>query len=456
MKVKNLRFGFLLDAVNGQSKSKKRLITGISIDSRTVRKGEVFFALKGENYDGIEFVKDALGKGASYVIVDRNLGAYEGRTIKVRDTLFALGELARKWRKRFSVKCLGITGTGGKTTTRRIINHLLRDTFRCSESMKNYNNMIGLPLSTLQIDEKTEIAILEMAMNHKGEIRRLAHIASPELGIITNVGRGHLEFLGSVKNVAKAKAELLAFLKKDNAAILNADDPYTTKMRKGARPEVITFGIENEADFTAGNIKIGKTGSSFYVNGAGDFQLKLPGRFNIYNALAAISTASLLGLNTRTMRKRLRTFRGEPLRLNRIVIHGITIYDDSYNANPDSMNAAISVVAGCQAKRKIACLGDMLELGKRAREFHSAVGRKLIEKNFDIVFLYGPLCVNIVRTLKDLGFEGIIKHFKKRVELTEKLINTVRKGDIVLIKGSHRNRLDITTNFLVKYLRGSK
>jgi len=455
MRVKGLTLRFLLNATNGKLSGNHRVITGVSIDSRTIKRGEVFFALRGENYDGTVFVKDALRKGAAYTVVDRNTAVSEG-VIKVGDTLFALGELARRWRERFSVKCIGITGTGGKTTTRKIINHLLTGSFKCSQSMRNYNNMIGLPLSTLTINGKTEIAILEMAMNHRGEIRRLSHISHPEVGVITNVGRGHLEFLGSIKNVAEAKSELLASLKIGNVAILNADDRYIMKMRRKTGLEVITFGIENPSDFTAGNIKVGKTDSKFSVNGIDNFELKLPGRFNIYNALAGIATASLFGIGSDTLKKRLRTLRAEPLRLNRILAGGVILYNDSYNANPDSMGAAISAVAKEEGKRRIACLADMLELGKRTKEFHGAVGRKLLRNHFDVVFLYGPLSIHIARALRAESFKGLITHFSLRSELTDELLRTVRKGDVILIKGSRRNRLDITAKTLIKHLRGRK
>jgi len=455
MKVEGLTIDFIVRATGGIFKGKRRKLTGVSIDSRTIRKREVFFALKGEHLDGHKFLEEAFRKDASCAVVEKGLPDNEN-IIKVRDTTIALGDLARMWRKRFNLKCIGITGTSGKTTTRRIINHLLMNKYECSESIRNYNNMVGLPLSLLQFNERTDIAIIEMAMNKKGEIRKLTHIANPSIGVITNVGRGHLEFLGSVQNVAKEKSELLHYLKKGDVIFLNADDPYLMKMRGDTKAAVITYGIDNPSDFQASHIEIGKKGSSFSVNTVGSFYLPLIGKINIYNALAGIGVSSFLGFGSDEMKKRLRSLKPEIWRLNRVIKGGITVYNDSYNANPDSMAAALSIVAKESGKRKIACLGDMLELGKRRAEFHREVGRKLHNYGFTIVFLYGHLCRYVIDGLDESGFKGKVLHFNDIEELRKELFQTVRKKDVVLIKGSHNNRLDIVADALIKNIRGRR
>lgn len=455
MKVEGLILNFILRATGGTFSGRRKEITGISVDSRTIKKGEVFFALKGENYDGHSFCEEVFIKGCSYVVIEKDLGI-KNDFIRVKNTLEALGNLAKRWRQKFNLKCVAITGTSGKTTTRRIINYILKDRYECTETMKNYNNMVGLPLSVLQIRKKTEIAILEMAMNSIGEIKRLSHIADPHVGIITNVGRGHLEFLGSIQNVAKAKSELLLYLKEGDVAILNRDDPFLMNIRNKTKAEVITYGIENRSDFKADTIKIGKRGSSFAVNGEGPFHLPLLGKINIYNALAAIATSSLFGLGSEKIKERLKSVKPEPLRLNRISHSGIIIFNDSYNANPDSMAAALSIVAAEKGKRKIACLGDMLELGKKSVTFHKEVGRKLDQYGFNIIFLYGPLSMYILRSVKKKSFKGKVLHFKDKEKLTRKLIDTIKKGDVVLIKGSHNNRLDIVADALIKNIKGRR
>ena len=455
MRVEDLTLNFILRATGGEFKGKRKEITGISIDSRTVKKGEVFFALKGEHYNGHEFCKQALRKGASWVVIEKNLGLNSG-FIRVKNTVDALGNLAQRWRQRFNVRCIAITGTSGKTTTRRIITHLLKKRYECCETIRNYNNMIGLPLSVLQINRKTDIAVLELAMNRLGEIKRLSGIADPHIGVFTNVGRGHLEFLGSIQNVAKAKSELLLYLKKGDAAILNSDDYYLMKMQNKTKAGVITYGIEKPSDFKTDNIRVGKKGSSFTVNGVRAFHLPLLGKINIYNALAAIATSSLFGIGSDEIKQRLKSLKPEPMRLNRIVINGITIYNDSYNANPDSMAAAISAVAAEEGKRKIACIGDMLELGKRSAEFHREVGRKLNEYEFKKIFLYGLSSLHILHSVMRNGFKGKVFHFKDREKLIKKLIGTVRKGDVILIKGSHDNRLDIVADVLTKDIKGRR
>lgn len=454
MRAPGLTLDFILQATGGKFAGNRKKITGLSIDSRTIKKGEVFFALKGEHYDGHSFCKEALSRGASCVVVEKPSGLRKD-FIKVKDTLNALGNLARKWRQRFNMKCIAITGTSGKTTARRIIYRLLKDRYKCCESMKNYNNLIGLPLSIFQINKETEVAILELAMNRPGEIKRLSIIADPQVGVITNIGRGHLQFLGSVQNVANAKSELLRYLKKGDVAILNSDDTYLMKMRDKTKAEVITYGIENPSDFRAGNIKTGGRGSSFTVNGEDSFYLPLPGKFNIYNALIAVATSSLFGLGSKEIKERLRSLRPEPLRLNRIMIGGVTVYNDSYNANPDSMAAALSVVSQEEGKRKIACLGDMLELGKRRVEFHREVGRRLHRYGFDVIFLYGSLSIHILKSLRENGFQGKVEHFMDREKLTRKLTRLIRKGDVILIKGSHNNRLDIVADAFIKNIKAN-
>ncbi len=453
MRVKGLTFDFLLKATGGKLNGRRRRITGISVDSRTIKKGEVFFAIRGEVFDGHAFCKDALKNGASCVVVKKDCGLKDGY-IKVQDTLAALGDVARRWRQQFTVRCVAITGTSGKTTTRRIAAHLLKGHFLCCESMKNYNNLVGLPFAVLQIEDKTEIAIIEMAMNRRGEIKRLAQIADPDMGVITNVGRGHLEFLGSLGNVAAAKAELLQHLKQRDVAVLNADDPYVMKIQRKTKASIITYGIDNKADFIAGSIQMGKQGSTFSVNGESGFCVPLLGKINIYNSLAAIAVSSLLGLGSKEMKRRLRTVRTEKFRLNRISIAGVTLYDDSYNANPDSMAAAIRIAAREEGKRKIACLGDMLELGKQSPVFHREVGRSLRQHGFDFVFLYGPLSRSIQKGFENNGFSGKVFHFLDREKMIRKLVRTAKKGDIVLIKASHNNRFDFVADALIKSLKG--
>ena len=453
MKVEGLTLNFILKATGGKCKGVRKKITGVSVDSRTIGKGEVFFALRGERYDGHSFCEQALDNGASWVVIEKGF-CRAGNFIKVNDTLKALGNLAKMWRQKFNIKCIAITGTSGKTTTRGIISHILKSRYNCCESIKNYNNLIGLPLSVLQIHKKTDIAILEMGMNRLREIKRLSSIADPHIGVITNVGRGHLEFLGSIQNVAKAKSELLHYLKKGEVAVLNSDDPYVMKIGSKIKAEVITYGIENPSDFRGGKVMIRKKGSRFAVNGEEAFYLPLLGKINIYNALAAIAVSSLFGFGSKDIKDRLKSLKPEPLRLNRIKIKGITIFNDSYNANPDSMDAALSVVATAEGKRKIACLGDMLELGKETVKFHTEVGKKLREYGFNLIFLYGPLSLHILKSIKNGVFKGKVLHFKDRKNLRKELSNAIRKGDVVLIKGSHDNRLDIVADELIRNIKG--
>ncbi|OQX53295.1 MAG: hypothetical protein B5M53_07095, partial [Candidatus Cloacimonas sp. 4484_209] len=357
MKVDGLELRFLLRATGGTLRGERKNITGISIDSRTIKKGEVFFALKGENYDGHSFCKDAVKKGASYLVVEKDAGRFDN-VIKVKNTIEALGSLAKMWRRRFNIKCVAITGTSGKTTTRSIITQLLKRRYNCVESEKNYNNLIGLPLSIFKISKKTQVGVFELATNKKGEIKKLSDIAMPDIAVLTNIGRGHLEFFD-----------------------------FLVKLKSRLKSEVFSFGIKHTADFTATDIKIYKNGLSFFVNDWGPFYVPLIGMVNIYNSLAAITTASIFGMDSRAIKRALRLLKPETLRLNRIVYDGVTVYNDSYNANPDSMAAVLAAVEIEKDKRKIACIGDMLELGRKSAMFHRELGKQLVSQGFSIVFL---------------------------------------------------------------------
>jgi UDP-N-acetylmuramoyl-tripeptide--D-alanyl-D-alanine ligase len=455
MKVDGLTLRFVRNSTKGTVYGTERRITGVSIDSRTVKRGELFFAIKGENFDGHAFCSEALRRGASYVVAEKDCGVKD-HVIRVESTLDALGNLASRWRRRFSIRCIGITGTSGKTTTRRIIAHLLKRRYSCIESLKNYNNMIGLPLSVLQIDENTEVAVIEIAMNRKGEIERLAKIADPDVGVVTNIGRGHLEFLGSVENVSRAKAELLQHLGSGDVAVLNCDDKNVRRIRRRTKATPITYGVNRSADFRAHDIQTGQNGSVFSVNGVRGFTLQLLGRMNVYNGLAGIATASFFGCDSREMKERLKSVGPMSLRLNRISVGGVTVINDSYNANPDSMAEAIGIVSQLAGNRKIACIGDMLELGKYSLSSHREVGRMLVREGFDVLLLYGPFSRYIKRSAKECGFKGVVVHFTDREKLNKRLKKVVRRGDIVLIKGSHNNRLDIVAEDLITYLKGKE
>jgi UDP-N-acetylmuramoyl-tripeptide--D-alanyl-D-alanine ligase len=455
MNVEGLTKTFICRATGGTATGKEKPITGVSIDSRTIKRGEVFIAIKGERYDGHGFAAEALLKGASWVVVSRKAGIKQDY-ILVPDTIKALGRIAAKWRQRFHLPCISITGTSGKTTTRRMIAHLLAKRYRCAESIRNYNNFVGVPLSILQIRKRTTMAVIELAMNNRGEIRQLARIADPSMGVITNVGRGHLEFLHTLENVAKAKAELLAHLKKGDVAVLNFDDPLVRRMARRTKAEVVSYGIDHDADFRVSNISLGAQGARFSINGMEGFSISLLGKMNVYNAIAAVAAAAVCGLNTNQMKHRLATVKPMSMRLQRKKMGGITIFNDSYNANPDSMAAAIAVAAEAKGVRRIACLGDMLELGEKSPRFHREIGRELAAHHFDIILLYGPQSRAIQEGLRAAGSHARIAHFIKRKALTRKLLKTVKRGDIVLIKASHAQRLDLVADELMIDLKGRR
>jgi UDP-N-acetylmuramoyl-tripeptide--D-alanyl-D-alanine ligase len=400
---------------------------GISTDTRTIQPGDLFVSLVGEKFDGHQFVAEAVKKGATGVLISNVQCQMSNECkiiIKVKNTLKALQQLAEYHRKRFKIPVIGITGSSGKTTTKDMLASILSEAGSTLKNEENFNNEIGVPLTLLKLNKKHKAAVIEMAMQGPGEITELVNIAHPTIAVITNIGEAHLLQLKTKKNVAKAKAEILDGAKH---AVLNADDPYfdylSAQAQKRTSAKVKTFGINRKADVMPRDLK--------------GIKLPVPGKYNVYNALAAVAVAKILGLSNKQIKKGLEKFKPSGKRSEIIDLpNGVRIINDCYNANPSSMKAALELLAE-QSSRKIAVLGEMLELGKRSKAAHKkilALARKL---GINAVFTFG---------------KAWPKAFLTKQKLIKKVKSMIAPEDTILIKGSRGTKMEEVTDSLLKQL----
>jgi len=422
-------------------------ITGVSTDTRTITPGDLFVALSGDKFDGHDYIHAALKAGACGALYSKDFeiapDENQKMLIKVGDTLTALGEMARAYRRTLGATVIGITGSNGKTTTKEMTRHLLGGRLQAVASPASFNNFIGLPLTLFKTDAATKVVVLEMGTNHPGEIARLAEIAQPDIGVITNVGRTHLEGLGSLEGVAAAKGELLHALSRDGVAILNADDPSLMKMRSLVSCKVFTFGIEAKADVFASRIERDDSGLSFYVNDSVRVRLNVRGTHNVYNALAAISICRRLGLDLAHLAARFADFKLPPMRLEERKVRSATVINDAYNANPESMARAIEEFARRKAKRKFFIFADMLELGESAVDLHAELGRKAALANFDFYWALGCKSRYALEAVSKSGVPSArVRHFETIDDLGRELNTALSEGDAALIKGSRAMGLE--------------
>ena len=418
---------------------------GISIDSRTIKRGEIFIALKGKNFDGHDFVKKALSKGAKAAIVSRipDTGPQnKKRLIKVKDTLKTLGDIACAHRKKYTVPVVAVTGSNGKTTTKDMIAHMLSTKYKVLKNETSKNNLIGLPLTLLKLTEKHDVAVLEMGMNKFGEIARLSEIAKPHIGVVTNIGPSHLEFLGTVKNILMAKMELIERLTKYDIAVLNNDDIYLRNL-KWSKCRRIYFGIKRKCEFQAEDLLYKNNKWQFSIDNNPLLQLPVLGHHNIYNALAAIAIARQFNLKYNSIRSQLRTYRqSSRMRLELKSIKGIEIIDDSYNANPASMKSAINTLSRYDARgKRILVAGDMLELGKKSKAMHKSIGKMVASAPVKALITIGEFSSFISRAAKKCGMNKTY-HAQSHEEAARILQRLARPGDVILLKGSRGMQME--------------
>ncbi len=423
--------------------------SGLSIDSRTIRPGEIFFAIVGEKNDGHDYVLGAFGRGAAAAVINHSrLEMFKddvpGLIFAVDDTHEALLNLAAYIRRRTDASFAAVTGSNGKTTTKEMFYAIASHRHTVYRSPGNLNNLYGLPIALGRMPESVPYAIFELGISVPGEMTRLAGVIKPELAIITNVGPTHLETLKTIDNVVKAKFELIGQLPVGAVVLLNADDPLLMAEAKRRKLDFIGFGIENECQFRASEIKIDrKSGLSFKVDG-GQIAAPLFGRVNVYNALAAIAASSVWGCDINDWQSGLSGFRAVDMRLELEEFAGLYLIIDCYNANPGSVTSTLRSLRDFDVPgRKIAVLGDMLELGDTSGDFHYQVGREAAGVPVDNLLCLGPESTMTAQGAVDAGMPAeTVFHFTDHQALLDTLLGLIARGDLVLCKGSRGMELE--------------
>jgi UDP-N-acetylmuramoyl-tripeptide--D-alanyl-D-alanine ligase len=443
--------------------SRDRSFSGISTDSRNVGKGQLFWALKGETFDGHDFVKEAIKKGAAAVVVNKDWtpdlpANARASLIGVPDTLKALGDLARRWRRRFKARVTAITGSGGKTTTKEMTFAILSLEGSTLKNEGNFNNLIGLPLSLFLLEKTHRYAVLEMGMNRPGEIGRLTEIADPDIGLITNVGRVHLEGVGSIEGVARAKVELLDKMAPRALAVLNGDDRILMQAAAAFGSKPVTFGQGLQNTVRAEKIRnLGREGFSFDIHWKGKSfpaRLRVPGFYNVYNALAAASVALSLDVSKDRIQEGLSQFEGVKGRFKVVPLpDGSILIDDTYNSNPSSLRLSLQSLKALapEGRKVIVGIGEMLELGEETEISHVEAGEMVAETGADWLVALGDHAPEMIRGAADKGFprKKAIR-VKSEKEMGAKIMELMKPGDLVFLKASRRIGLDRVAERLKK------
>jgi UDP-N-acetylmuramoyl-tripeptide--D-alanyl-D-alanine ligase len=447
MKLKLVKIAEFISAPGAELPDPESIAHGYSIDSRTIAPGQLFFAVKGERLDGHDFVAAALDRGAVGAVVRADqLHRFPQKIslLPVEDTLTALQSLATAVRKLWGKPLIGVTGSAGKTTTKEAIAHVLGSNFRVLKSEGNFNNHFGLPLMLLKIEPEHDLAVIEMGMSHGGEIRALAKIAQPEIGVVTNVAPVHLEFFDSVAGIARAKYELVESLPASGIAVLNADDEYVSQFGRGFKGSVISYGRSSTADVRAENVgSCGASGSQFDIlTPAGHAHATLPlvGEHNILNALAAVSVGLARGMTIEESAAALATMKPADKRGQVLQLDNITVINDCYNSNPKALNAMVDALASMKAQRRIVVAGEMLELGPAGEEMHRDAGQHMGEKKIDLLVGVRGLAQAMVERARDAGTNAVFVATPE--EAGEWLAREMRDGDVVLLKASRGVKLE--------------
>jgi len=447
-----LTVGDVALATGGQllSGTGEERIGGVAIDSRRVKPGDLFVALKGERTDGHRFVAEAIARGAAAVLVERKVSApVTAALLQVSDCQEALLDLAAWYRRRFPAVAVAVTGSTGKTTTKEMVAAALGQSFAVHKSRGNYNTEIGIPLTIFDLRPEHEIAVLEMGMRGRGQIRRLAQVVAPRVGVITNIGLTHLELLGTVDNIARAKWELVEALPPEGIAVLNGDDERLRHLSRNFKGRVFFYGLGTENDFRAVAIETYKDGSLSFTactpDGEGKIKLPLPGRHNVVNALAALAVGAAFGMSLEDMARGLAGMKPAAMRLNIVKNRtGVTIINDTYNANPTSMEGALLTLMELKGEgRAVAVLGDMLELGPAAREAHWELGERAARLGIDFLVTLGEWRETVLAGARQGGLPaGRGRAFPGREEAAAFLKEWLQPGDIVLVKASRGLQLE--------------
>ncbi len=437
-------------------------ITGVSTDSRTIRPGDLFLALRGERYDGHDFIENVLQVQPGALVVEDAWFELKGHwlvtrripTLVVNNTTVALGELARVYRRKFRIPILAVAGSNGKTTTKEMIASVLRGKYAVLSTEGNLNNHVGVPQTMFRLEKTHRVAVVELGTNHFGEIEYLCNILEPTHGLITNIGREHLEFFGDLAGVAKAEGELFAWLAahrgKQGVGVVNADEPLLAKYSAMLKTR-FTYG------FTARRAQVKGTLVGYDHRGCAEIEvrprgkrpfsvkLQIPGEHHAQNALAAAAVGVLFRVPSAAIRRALEQCTGVPKRMQVLQLNGVTVINDTYNANPDSVLAALKTLGAMRtAGKRIAVLADMLELGVGAEDAHRRIGEEVGKAGIDYLLTFGPLAQQIF----DAAAVKFKSHYDQKNVLAEYLIELLSAGDVVLVKGSRGMKMDDVVTFL--------
>ena len=427
-------------------------IKAVSTDTRKIEEGTMFIALKGEIFNGNNYVLDAFDKGAKIAIVDEvkcdlNELKEDVTLIKVENTGRALMDLAKFYREKLGLKVVGITGSAGKTSTKDLVAAVLSDKYKVFKTKGNFNNEIGLPLMILELDSTYDVAILEMGMRGLGQIKELAEIASPDLGIITNIGISHIEILKTRENILKAKMEIATFFDKNNTLVVCGNDDFLGAL-PSAEYKIVKTGVGENFKIGAKNIALEELSSKFTVYDGEkeeEFSLDMPGEHNISNLMLGIAIAKELGVSFEEMKRGLNNIEATSMRLELIKKDGFSILNDCYNSSPVAVKSAIDVIKNIEGKRRIAVLGTMRELGHKSEEAHEEIGKYAKENGIEKVLCFGDFSENIKE-----GYGEGCTVYKNKEELINDLLNIICEGDIILVKASRSLKFEEITKALLE------
>jgi UDP-N-acetylmuramoyl-tripeptide--D-alanyl-D-alanine ligase len=425
-------------------------VTSISTDSRSLKKGDFFFAIPGERYDGHSYIGDAINNGAAGVVfesvkrraVEPLIRENEAVLfVEVHQTRGLFGTAARNYLSRFDVRKIVVTGSSGKTTTRGLISAVLSRRYSVVSSKQSYNNDIGVPKTILEIDGRTEVLVQELGTNSPGEIANLSSIVGQDHAVITNVGPAHIGFFGSEINIAREKKAALLALQSNGVAFLNAEDRYFEFLKEGISARIKSYGLEKGDLCAEKPIRLDLDRSEFELLGVG-ISVCVTGMHGVINAIAAASVGLHFGCTLNEIKQGIESYRGERGRGRLHDLRGVSVIDESYNANPMSVSAALDHIARMRVSgRKVFVFADMLELGDSAERYHSEIARDIVEARVDALFTFGTLSGITASRCEEIGLEKVFQ-FEEIGELSQKLNGWVREGDLVLIKGSRAMRLE--------------
>lgn len=451
--MEKISLGFILNATGGRLTREcfNIKISSVSTDTRKIKPGSLFIALRGERFDGHDFIETAFEKGAYAALSEKPVENTSRPVIMVKDTHSALLHLAQSYRMLFSIPVVGVTGSVGKTSTKDAISAVLSQKYKTHKNEGNLNNEIGMPMTVFGLDKTYGAAVFEMGMSGFGEISRLSRVAKPDVGVITNIGVAHIGKLGSRENILKAKLEIIDGMKPDGELILNGDNDllsgYITEAKGKLPIHLTSYGINSRSGVYANNIETTSEGSYFDINYHGGrirAFMPVPGEHNIYNALAAFCVGMKLNVDPRLIVEGLASYKPSGMRQKIEKIGGVTFIEDCYNASPDSMAAAFGVLNAVKTGRSIAVLADMLELGDRSQQAHFDVGRNAAQSGVDVLLCCGNDARYICEGYDSVKTGGKSYFFEDKQLLGQALLDLLKAGDTVIFKGSRGMKLEET------------